>query len=61
MCGRLRVYGCKNLAHMSKTRQVKRPKRLQLLGSRFACLLLFQTAKSESNETAARKDVRCRC
>jgi len=38
--------GCQNLAHTSKTCQVKHPKWLQLLGSRFDCLLLFQTAKN---------------
>jgi len=46
MCGGREDHGCKNLAHTSKTRQVKRLKLLQLLGSRFACLLLFQTGKN---------------
>jgi len=41
-------HGCKNLTHASKTRQAKRPKLLQLLGSRFECLLLFQTAKQRN-------------
>jgi len=47
---RLAYHGCKNLTHMSKTSQVKRtqnaPKWLQLQGSRFAYLLLFQIAKN---------------
>jgi len=43
---RLAYHGHKNLAHTSKTRLVKRPKRLQLLGSRFASFLLFQTPKN---------------
>jgi len=38
MCGGREDHGCKNLAHTSKSRQVKRSKWLQLLGSRFACL-----------------------
>jgi len=41
-------HGYKNLTHTSKTRQVKRPKWLQLLGSRFECLLLFQTVKNRT-------------
>ena len=45
----LACHGHKYLAHTSKTRQVKRPKLLQVLGSRFACLLLFQlTPKGQS-------------
>jgi len=44
---RLSYHGYKNLTHMGKRRQVKRPKWLrQLLRWQFACLLLFQTAKS---------------
>jgi len=46
ICSGRKDKGCKNLAHTSKTRQVKHPKWLQLLGSRFECLLLFQTAKN---------------
>jgi len=45
---RLACHGHKNLAHTSKTRQVKRSKWLQLLGSRFVCLLLFQTPKNRT-------------
>ena len=39
-CGR-KDKGCKILAHTSKTRQVKHPICLKLVGSRFDCLLLF--------------------
>jgi len=35
ICSGRKDKGCKNLAHTSKTRQVKHPKWLQLLGSRF--------------------------
>ena len=51
-----RAYHChKNLAHTSKTCQVKRPKRLQLLGSRFACLLL----QSPKNRTQRNRRAKC--
>jgi len=46
ICSGRKDKGCKNIAHTSKTRQVKHPKWLQLPGSRFDCLLLFQTAKN---------------
>jgi len=46
ICSGRKDKGCKHFAHTSKTRQVKHPKLLQLLGSRFDCLLLFQTAKN---------------
>jgi len=42
-------HGCKNLAQTSKTLKQNAPKWLQMLGSRFACLLLlFQTAKNRT-------------
>ena len=47
--------GCKNLAHTSKTRQVKHRKWLQLLGSRFDCLSLFQTAKNRTQRNRRAK------
>ena len=43
---RLAYHGCKNLTDTSKTRHVKRIRLVELLGSWFACLLLFQTAKN---------------
>jgi len=46
ICSGRKDKGCQNLAHTSKTRLVKHPKWLQLLGSQFDCLLLFQTAKN---------------
>jgi len=51
LCSGRKDKGCKNLAHTSKTRQVKHPKWLQLLGSRFEFLLLFQTATKPSRES----------
>ena len=45
---RLAYHGCKDVTHTSKTRQVKRPKWLQLLGSRFARLLLFHNATNRT-------------
>jgi len=44
----LACHGRKNIAHTSKTRQVKWSKWLQLLGSRSACLLLFQTPENRA-------------
>jgi len=44
MCGGREDHDCKNLPHTSKTWQVKRPKWLQLLESRFA----FQTTKNRT-------------
>jgi len=38
---RLAYHGCKNLTHTSKTCHVKRTQMVELLGSRFPCLLLF--------------------
>jgi len=46
LCSGRKDKSCKNLAHTSKTRQVKHRKWLRLLGSRFDRLLLFQTAKN---------------
>ena len=48
----------KNVAHRSKTRQVKHPKWLQLLESRFECLLLFQTVKNRTQRIRRAKEVR---
>jgi len=51
-----RVYhGCKNLTHMSKTRQVKCTPLFQLLVSRFARLLLFHTAKNRTQRNRRAK------
>jgi len=49
---RLAYHGCKNLTHTSKTRQLKRT---QLVGSRFTCLLLFQTAKNRTQRNRRAK------
>ena len=43
---RLAHHGCENLTHTSKTRHLKRTQLVELLGSRFECFLLFQTAKN---------------
>ena len=40
---RFAYHGCKNFTHTNKTRHVKRTQLVELLGSRFACFLLFQT------------------
>ena len=58
LCSGRKDRGCKNLARTSKTRQVKQPKRLQLLGSRFDCLLLSPLQRIERNETVARRNVK---
>jgi len=52
---RLAYHGCKNLTHTSKTRHVKRTQVVELLGSRFACLLLFQTAKNRTQQNRRAK------
>jgi len=49
----------KNLAHTSKTRQVKHPTWLQLLGSRFDCLLLLPTAKNRTQRHHRAKALLC--
>jgi len=49
---RLAYHGCKNLTHTSKTHHVKRT---QLIGSRFTCLLLFQTAKNRTQRNRRAK------
>jgi len=49
---RLAYHGCKNLTHTSKTRHVKRN---QLVGSRFTCLSLFQTAKNRTQRNGRAK------
>jgi len=52
---RLAYHDCKNLTHTSKTRHVKRTQLVELLGSRFACLLLFQTAKNRTQRNRRAK------
>ena len=47
---RLAYHGCKNLTHMSKTRQVKRTQMVTFARFTIRVLLFFQTAK-ESNAT----------
>jgi len=44
----LAYHCCKNLTHTSKKRHVKRTQLVELLGSRFVCLLLFQTEKNRT-------------
>ena len=44
MCADRENHGCKNLTH-EQNMSSKTPNWLQLLGSRFACLLLFQDCK----------------
>ena len=41
--------------HTSKTRHVKRTQLVELLGSRFACLLLFQTARNRTQRNRLAK------
>jgi len=59
---RLAYHGCENLTHTSKTRFVKRTQLVEMLGSRFACLLLFQTAKNwtQRNRRAKWREVQIR-
>jgi len=57
-CSGRKDRGWKNLAHTSKTRQVKHPKWLQLPGSRFDFCYFSLLQRIERNETVARKDVR---
>jgi len=57
LCSGSKDKGCKNLAHTSKTRQVKHSKWLQLPGSRFDCYF-SRLQRIECKETVARKDVR---
>ena len=52
---RFAYHGCKNLKHTSKTRHVKRTQLVELLGSRFACLLHFQTAKNRTQRNRRAK------
>jgi len=49
---------CENLAHTPHGQNTpsKRPQWLQLLRSRFACLLLFQTAKNQTQRNRRGKD-----
>jgi len=56
---RLAYHGCKSLTRTSKTRQVKCTQMVvTVLGSRFKCLLPFQTAiRIERNEIVVRKAV----
>jgi len=51
---RLAYHGCKNLTHTSKTRQVKRTQMVATVGTRFARLLFFQTAKNRTQDAAKR-------
>ena len=60
LCSGRKDKGCKNLAHASKTRQVKRPRWLQLLGSRLDFCHFSRLQKIERNETVAPTDVRCK-
>jgi len=50
-----RLLRCENLTHTSKTRHVKRTQLVELLGSRFAFLLLFQTAKNQTQRNRRAK------
>ena len=48
-------HGCKNLTQTSKTRYLKRTQLVELLGSRFAYLLLFRTAKNQTQRNRRAK------
>ena len=52
---RLAYHDCKNLTRTNKTRHLKRTQLVELLGSRFACLLLFQTAKNRTQRNRRAK------
>jgi len=52
---RLSYHGCNNRIHTSKTRHVKRTQLVELQGSRFARLLLFQTAKNRTQRNHSAK------
>jgi len=52
---RLAYFGCENLTHTSKTRHVKRTQMVELLGSRFAFLLLFWIAMNQTQRNRRAK------
>jgi len=52
---RLAYHGCKSLTHTSKTRHVKSSQLAELLGSPFACFLLFQNAKNRTQRNRRAK------